>query len=96
MKISFEEQLEDLIAFALREDIGDGDHTTLSCIASDAKGKAHLKVKQEGVLAGIEIARSIFHFLEPGASIKCYANDGDLVQLGSLAFEIEASVHSEV
>ncbi|MFN5334971.1 MAG: carboxylating nicotinate-nucleotide diphosphorylase [Bacteroidota bacterium] len=94
MHISFEEQLRHLITNALQEDIGDGDHTTLSCIPADTKGKAVLKVKQEGVLAGLEIAKKIFHFREPSARIHSFFNDGDLISPGDILFDIEAGVHT--
>lgn len=94
MHISFDEQLQHLITNALLEDIGDGDHTTLSCIPADAKGKAVLKVKQEGVLAGLYVAEKIFHFREPSAAIHLFFRDGDLIKIGDIIFEIEASVHT--
>ena len=61
----FQNRLEEFIASALREDIGDGDHSTLACIDPDAKGKAVLKIKDNGILAGVDIAEKIFQFLEP-------------------------------
>jgi nicotinate-nucleotide pyrophosphorylase (carboxylating) len=94
MNISFEEQLQQLIVFALQEDLGDGDHTTLSCIASDAVGKAVLKVKQEGILAGLSVAERIFKFQEPGVQIKSFFRDGDQVKSGDIAFEMKARVHT--
>lgn len=90
---SFDEQLHLLIKNALQEDIGDGDHSTLSCIPADAKGKAVLKIKQEGLLAGIEIAQKIFQYKEPSASFIAYKKDGDLMNFGEIAFEVRASVH---
>lgn len=94
MHISFEEQLQYLITNALQEDIGDGDHTTLSCIPADAKGKAVLKVKQDGIVAGLEIAEKIFHFREPSAKIYAFFKDGDSVKSGDILFEVEASVYT--
>ena len=63
--MSFDEQLQHLVDEALKEDIGDGDHSTLSCIAADAKGKAVLKIKQDGILAGMQVAEKIFRYKEP-------------------------------
>lgn len=91
--LSFNEQLNILIKNALREDVGDGDHSALSCIPSDAKGKAVLKIKQYGLLAGMDIAWRIFHFKEPGATFTEYKKDGDLMNVGDIAFEVSASVH---
>ena len=64
----FQNKLEEFVASALKEDIGDGDHSTLACIDPDAKGKAVLKIKDKGILAGVDIAEKIFLFLEPDAS----------------------------
>ena len=94
MQGSFDEHLLPIISNALQEDIGDGDHTTLSCIAADVKGKAILKVKQDGILAGLEVANKIFHFREPSAVISSFCKDGDGIQSGDIVFEIEASVHT--
>lgn len=90
----FNERLHHLIDEALKEDIGDGDHSTLSCIPADAKGKAVLKIKQEGVLAGLEIARHIFSYKEPGAVFAEFKKDGDTVQPGEIAFEVVGSIHT--
>ena len=94
MERSFQEQLTHLIEHALQEDIGDGDHTTLSCIPVDAKGKAVLKVKQEGILAGVDVAIAIFRYREPGCLIKVHIEDGTFVNTGEIAFEVEASIHT--
>jgi nicotinate-nucleotide pyrophosphorylase (carboxylating) len=91
---SFDEQLQHLVTEALMEDVGDGDHSTLSCIPADKKGKAVLKIKQEGVLAGVAVAEKIFHFVEPAANFIAYKKDGDSMQFGEKAFEVEASIHT--
>jgi nicotinate-nucleotide pyrophosphorylase (carboxylating) len=91
---SFHEQLAQLIALALQEDIGDGDHSTLSCIPREARGKAVLKIKQDGILAGMEVAETIFKQMEPGAVFIPFKKDGDAMQYGEKAFEVEASVHT--
>ncbi|MCD6062983.1 MAG: nicotinate-nucleotide pyrophosphorylase (carboxylating) [Flavipsychrobacter sp.] len=85
---------KEFIAAALKEDIGSGDHSTLAAIPKDAKGKAVLKVKENGILAGVNLAQEIFHFLEPGASFSIYKHDGDVVVHGDTAFEVAASVHT--
>lgn len=84
----------EFIAAALLEDIGTGDHSTLSSIAPDAMGKAVLKVKEDGILAGVQLAQDIFHFLEPEATFTIYKNDGDAVKYGEVAFEVSAKVHT--
>jgi len=91
---SFDEQLEHLVKEALAEDVGDGDHSTLSCISTDKKGKAVLKIKQEGILAGVEVAKKIFTIVEPGISFQQYKQDGDAMLFGEKAFEVEASIHT--
>ena len=88
------EQLNLLIKNALQEDIGDGDHSTLSCISKDAKGKAVLKIKQDGILAGVDVAEKIFRFMEPGIQFNRFKQDGENMQYGETAFEVHAHVHS--
>src|SRR4051794_17285221 len=83
--------LKNFIASALAEDIGDGDHSTLSVIDPIAKGKAVLKIKQEGLLAGVDIAKEIFHFKQKDARISIIKKDGDTMKPGDIAFEVEAS-----
>lgn len=92
--LTFDEQLHILIKAALAEDIGDGDHSTLSCIPADAKGKAVLKIKQDGILAGMEIAEKIFQYKEPAAIFTASKKDGEVMKNGEVAFEVAASVHT--
>lgn len=84
----------DFIAAALKEDIGAGDFSTLASIAPEAKGKAVLKIKEDGLIAGITLAQEIFHYLEPDAAFTLYKKDGDAVHSGETAFEVTASVHT--
>lgn len=92
--LSFDEQLDILIRSALEEDIGDGDHSSLSCIGADALGKAVLKIKEEGVLAGMEIAEKIFRYREPGIEFIKFRKDGDSMQPGENAFEVSGHVYT--
>jgi nicotinate-nucleotide pyrophosphorylase (carboxylating) len=92
--LSFDEQLQIMIESALKEDIGDGDHSTLSSIGADARGKAVLKIKQEGVLAGMEIAEKIFRYREPDIIFSPFKKDGDNMQAGENAFEVSAHVYT--
>ncbi|WP_462260361.1 carboxylating nicotinate-nucleotide diphosphorylase [Ferruginibacter sp.] len=89
-----DEQLELLIKNALQEDIGDGDHSTLCCIDAAAKGKAVLKIKQDGVLAGMDVAEKIFRYMQPDIIFNAYKKDGDVMVYGELAFDVEANVHT--
>lgn len=71
------DQLEDkLLELAFAEDIGDGDHTTLCCIPADAMGKSHLLVKEEGILAGVEMARKVFDKFDPTMKMTVFIEDG--------------------
>ena len=90
----FDAILYKLIDAALNEDIGDGDHSTLSCIPADVKGKAVLKIKQDGVLAGIDVAEKIFRYRNPAAAFTKHKNDGDMMSYGENAFEVETHVHT--
>lgn len=92
--MNFEEQLKHLIDEALKEDIGDGDHSTLSVIDPAAKGKAVLKIKQDGILAGLVIAEKIFNYKEPGCVFTSFKKDGEQMKAGEKAFEVEASIHT--
>ncbi len=92
--MSFDEQLHHLIDEALREDIGDGDHSTLASIAANAKGKAVLKIKQDGILAGMEVAQKIFSYKEPSSVFTAFKKDGEGMLFGEKTFEVEALVHT--
>ncbi len=90
----FDDVLTTLVQQALKEDIGDGDHSTLSCIPSEARGKAELKIKQDGVIAGMHVAEKIFKMVEPSAVFSPFKKDGELMINGEIAFHVESSVHT--
>ena len=92
--MEYNEKLQQLIKNALEEDIGDGDHSTLSSIDASAKGRAVLKIKEDGILAGMAVAHKIFHFIEPGIIFTAFKKDGDVMKDGETAFEVEAQVHT--
>jgi nicotinate-nucleotide pyrophosphorylase (carboxylating) len=92
--VDFNAQLHQLIDAALQEDVGDGDHSTLCCIPADAKGKAVLKIKQDGVLAGLDIAERIFKYKKPNAHFIRHKQDGEAMHSGEVAFEVETYVHT--
>ena len=94
MIANYEEPLHELIVQALKEDIGEGDHSTLSCISPDAKGKAVLKIKEDGVLAGIRVAEKIFRHKEPACVFTEFKQDGEMMKVGEIAFEVEATVYT--
>jgi nicotinate-nucleotide pyrophosphorylase (carboxylating) len=88
------DNLEQLIPLWFAEDIGDGDHTTLSCIPSDAQGKSQLIIKENGVLAGISIAREIFKAFDPELKMTVFIEDGTEVKVGDVAFVVEGKIQS--
>ncbi|MEO7768111.1 MAG: carboxylating nicotinate-nucleotide diphosphorylase [Ferruginibacter sp.] len=90
----YDQQLDFLIKNALEEDIGEGDHSTLSAIPALTKGKAILKIKEEGILAGVAVAEKIFRIVEQGITFTGYKKDGDLMKYGEYAFSVEAKVHT--
>lgn len=87
-------EFEQLIALWFAEDIGDGDHTTLSCIPATAQGKSQLIIKEKGVLAGVEVARSIFQAFDPELQMQVYINDGAEVNPGDVAFDVSGKIQS--
>ena len=92
--INYNQQLDLLINNALAEDIGDGDHSTLCCIDAHAAGKAVLKIKETGVLAGMDVAEQIFKYVQPTVQFTAFKKDGDQMQFGEIAFEISADIHT--
>ncbi|MBQ2322474.1 MAG: carboxylating nicotinate-nucleotide diphosphorylase [Bacteroidales bacterium] len=84
----FDAYLNDFIDRCVKEDVGDGDHTSLSCIPPDATGRAQLIIKQDGVLAGVDVARKIFSHIDPSFSFEQILNDGDRVKKGDIAFRV--------
>lgn len=82
------------ILSALNEDIGIGDYSTLSTIPADAHGKAILKIKEDGILAGVDIAKHVFAVLEPEAVVETHMCDGDNMKNGQIAFTVSAKVHT--
>lgn len=88
-------ELEDrLIDLAFAEDIGDGDHTTLCCIPDDAMGKSHLLIKEEGILAGVEVAKKVFARFDPTMQVEVLINDGAHVKVGDIAMIVTGKVRS--
>lgn len=83
-----------LIDLAFAEDIGDGDHTTLSCIPAEAMGKSKLLIKESGILAGVEIAKQIFHRFDPAMKVTVFMEDGAEVKPGDVVMIVEGKVQS--
>lgn len=93
-KSQFAKELEGIIKNAIREDVGDGDHSSLACIPKDAKGKAKLLVKEEGIIAGVEFAKMIFQEVDPDLQIETFIADGDTVDIGDIVFYVTGSSQS--
>lgn len=88
-------ELEDrLIDLAFAEDIGDGDHTTLCCIPEAAMGKSHLLIKEQGVLAGVELAKKVFNRFDPTMEVEVLINDGAAVKPGDIAMVVTGRIQS--
>ncbi len=94
MADTYEKQLHQLLTLALEEDEGSGDHSTLSCIPAGKSGKAILKVKQEGILAGMQVAATIFRLRESGIKFNPLMEDGQFMRPGDIAFEVEADMRT--
>ncbi|MDE6703480.1 MAG: carboxylating nicotinate-nucleotide diphosphorylase, partial [Muribaculaceae bacterium] len=86
--------IDDLLTLAFAEDVGDGDHTTLSTIPENEMGRQHLLVKEEGILAGVEIARKVFEKFDPSLKMTVMIGDGSHVKPGDIAFVVEGKVRS--
>jgi len=91
---SFDDRLSHLVREALAEDVGDGDHSTLSSIPADARGRAVLRIKEDGILAGMDVARKIFSLIQPDSRLTAFKKDGEAMTRGEIAFEVEALVHT--
>lgn len=86
--------IDELIDIAIKEDVGDGDHSSLACIPKDAHGKAQLLVKENGLIAGIELAKLIFKQFDSSLQFTQILNDGDTIEIGDIAFSIEGKSQS--
>ncbi|MGE0077477.1 MAG: carboxylating nicotinate-nucleotide diphosphorylase [Bacteroidales bacterium] len=92
--MNYEPFINSLIDLAIAEDIGDGDHSSLSCIPKDAKGGVQLKMKQPGIIAGVEIAEKIYHRLDSSVTYKAFKNDGEKLSIGDIVFHAEGNTHT--
>ena len=92
--LSVEELVDRLIDLSFAEDIGDGDHTTLCCIPEDAMGKSHLLIKEDGILAGVEIAKEVFRRFDPTMQVEVLMGDGTRVKKGDIAMVVTGKVRS--
>ncbi len=93
-KQQFKKELDIIISNAIREDVGDGDHSSLACIPTTAKGKAKLLVKDEGIIAGVDFAILVFKFIDSDLKIETHIKDGSPVKYGDIVFYVEGSSQS--
>lgn len=93
-KVQFEKELEIIISNAIREDVGDGDHSSLACIPISAKGKAKLLVKEGGIIAGVEMAIRIFKYVDENLKVETLINDGATVKYGDIVFYVSGCSQS--
>ena len=90
----FEKELELIISNAIREDVGIGDHTSLSCIPKTSLGKAQLLVKEKGIIAGVSFAKKVFNYVDSNLKVETHINDGDNVVVGDVVFHVSGSSQS--
>lgn len=90
----FQAEIDRIIAMALREDVGDGDHSSLACIPEEARGRARLLVKDTGILAGVDFARQVFEAVDPGLLMEVTLPDGSPVRPGDVSFHVSGSSRS--
>lgn len=90
----FQNELKLIIENGIREDVGDGDHSSLACIPADAQGKAKLLVKQDGIIAGVEFAKMIFNYVDSNLQIETFIQDGKPVKYGDVVFHVTGSSQS--
>ena len=93
-KDQFNKEIELIIENAIREDVGDGDHSSLACIPKDAMGKAKLLVKDKGILAGVDFAIQVFNYVDPEMEVEVLINDGSEVKYGDIAFYVTGKSQS--
>jgi len=93
-QLEFDKEIDLIIANAIREDIGDGDHTSLACIPKTAHGKAKLMVKEAGIIAGVNFAKHVFNYVDSSLSINIIINEGVFVNEGDIVFYVEGASQS--
>lgn len=93
-EVQFQNEIELIIANAIREDVGDGDHSSLACIPATAQGKAKLLVKDEGIIAGIDFAKQVFAHIDSKMHVETLIDDGSSVKYGDIAFYVSGSSQS--
>ncbi|WP_289045227.1 carboxylating nicotinate-nucleotide diphosphorylase [uncultured Olleya sp.] len=93
-KAQFDKEIDLIITNAIREDVGDGDHSSLSCIPASAQGKAKLLVKDEGIIAGVAFAKQVFNYVDPNMTVETLIEDGSPVKYGDIVFYVTGASQS--
>jgi nicotinate-nucleotide pyrophosphorylase (carboxylating) len=93
-KEQFQKEIDLIIANAIREDVGDGDHSSLACIPADAQGRAKLLVKDEGIIAGVEFAKQVFQYVDKDMKVETLMEDGSKVKYGDIVFYVDGASQS--
>ena len=93
-QLQFQKEIELIISNAIREDVGDGDHSSLACIPKEAKGKAKLLVKEDGIIAGVEFAKQVFNYIDKDLRVETLIEDGEKVKKRDVVFYVEGSSQS--
>ena len=93
-KEQFQKEIDLIIQNSIREDVGDGDHSSLACIPADARGRAKLLVKDDGIIAGVEFARQVFKYLDESSEMHVEIEDGQEVHYGDIVFYVEANTQT--
>ena len=93
-KAQFDKEIELIISNAIREDVGDGDHSSLACIPASAQGKAKLLVKDKGVIAGVEFAKQVFAYVDANMKVETLIEDGQKVKHGDIVFYVSGASQS--
>ncbi len=93
-KAQFENEIQLIIENAIREDVGEGDHSSLSCIPTEATGKAKLLVKDSGIIAGVDFAKQVFEYVDTDLKVETFINDGEKVAFGDVVFHVSGSSQS--
>lgn len=93
-EVQFQNELQLIIQNAIREDVGDGDHSSLACIPAEAQGKAKLLVKDNGIIAGVEFAKMVLHYVDANMKVETFIEDGSVVKQGDVVFHVTGSSQS--
>lgn len=93
-KNEFQHEIDAFISAAIKEDVGEGDHTSLACVPGDVDSEAYLLIKESGILAGVDLALEIFQHVDPELEVNVFLNDGTSIKKNNIAFEVRGNARS--